>query len=68
MCLPAPEKSIKHTHRCDDRGSFVERRSLAWPRLKHWTLVKLFEQLLPVAVSVGFSLAWIVILLKMKTG
>ena len=42
-----------------------EAKQLDWPRLKHRGLVTVLGQLLPFAVSVGFLLAWIVILIKM---
>ena len=44
-----------------------EAKQLDWPRLKHRSGVTALGQLLPIAVSVGFTLAWIVILIKMKT-
>ena len=42
-----------------------EAKQLDWPRLKYRGLVTVLGQLLPFAVSVGFALAWIVILIKM---
>jgi uncharacterized Tic20 family protein len=39
-----------------------EAKRLDWPRLKHWRLVALLGQLLPFAVTIGFLIAWIVIL------
>ena len=42
-----------------------EAKQLDWPRLENRGLVTVLGQLLPVAVSVGFALAWIVILMKM---
>ena len=41
-----------------------EAKELDWPRLKHWRLVTWLGNLLPVAASVGFLLAWIVIMIK----
>ena len=42
-----------------------EARQLDWPRLRHRSLVTGLGTLLPIAVSVGFFLAWAVILIKM---
>ena len=44
-----------------------ESQQLDWPRLKKRAVVSLLGQLLPVAVSVGFLLAWLVILITMQT-
>ena len=44
-----------------------EAKQLDWPRLKQRKMVSLLGQLLPVAVSVGFLLAWLVILITMET-
>ena len=41
-----------------------EAKQLDWPRLKHQSRVNLLGQLLPFAVSLGFLLAWIVILIE----
>ena len=42
-----------------------EAKQLDWARLDNRGLVSALGQLLPIAVSVGFLLAWIVILIKM---
>jgi hypothetical protein len=42
-----------------------EARQLDWPRLKKGKIVSLFGQLLPIAVSVGFALAWLAILITL---
>ena len=42
-----------------------EAKQLDWPGLKHRGLVTLLGTLLPVVVSVGFTLAWIVILIQL---
>lgn len=41
-----------------------EAKQLDWPRLKHWRLVALLGQLLPFAVTIGFLVAWVVILVS----
>ena len=43
-----------------------EARQLDWPHLRHRRLVTVLGHLLPIAVSVGFFLAWVVILSKME--
>ncbi len=45
-----------------------EAKQLDWPRLRHGSLVTALGQLLPVAVSVGFLLAWLVILMIIEGG
>jgi len=42
-----------------------EGKELNWPRLKHSTSVVLLGQLLPVAVAVGFVLAWVAIMITL---
>ena len=42
-----------------------EAKQLDWPGLKYRGLVTMLGHLLPFAVSAGFLLAWIVILIKM---
>ena len=42
-----------------------EAKQLDWPRLKKRKMVSLLGQLLPIAVSVGFLLAWLAILIQM---
>ena len=42
-----------------------EAKQLDWARLENRGLVSALGQLLPIAVSVGFLLAWVVILIKM---
>lgn len=43
-----------------------EAKELDWPRLEH-PMVLAFGQVLPNAVAVGFLLAWIVILIQLRT-
>jgi len=42
-----------------------EARQLDWPRLRHRRRTTMLGDLLPIAVSGGFFLAWVVILIKM---
>ena len=42
-----------------------EAKQLDWPRLRHRRRVTALGQSLPFAVSLGFALAWIVVLIKM---
>jgi len=41
-----------------------EARQLDWPRLRHRRRMTMLGDLLPIAVSGGFFLAWVVILIK----
>jgi len=40
----------------------LDARQLHWPRLKKWKLVSRLGQLLPIAASVGFMVAWLLVL------
>ena len=44
-----------------------EAKQLDWPRLKQRKTVTLLGNLLPIAASIGFLLAWLVILITMET-
>jgi hypothetical protein len=44
-----------------------ESKHLEWPRLKRWRLVTVLGHLLPIVISLGFMLAWLVILITMRT-
>jgi hypothetical protein len=44
-----------------------EAKQLDWPDLKHRSVVTLMGHLLPIAGSLGFLLAWILILIEMGT-
>ena len=41
-----------------------EARQLGWPRLRRQNAVSVLGNLLPIVASVGFFLAWVVILIK----
>jgi len=43
-----------------------EAQHLDWPSLKHWKLVTVLGHALPIAASVGFLLAWLVILILVE--
>jgi len=43
-----------------------EARQLHWPRLKNSKMVSRLGQLLPVAASVGFMLAWLLIMITTR--
>ena len=45
-----------------------EAKHLDWPRLRHRRQVTVLGQSLPFAVSIGFMLAWVAILIQMATG
>ena len=44
-----------------------EAEQLDWPHLKHRRQVVVLGQLLPYAVSIGFLLAWVAILIQLAT-
>ena len=44
-----------------------EAKDLDWPRLSHRRQVTVLGQLLPYAVSIGFMLAWLAVLIQMGT-
>ena len=43
-----------------------EAQHLDWPSLKHWRLVTVLGNSLPIVASVGFLLAWFVILILVE--
>jgi len=43
-----------------------EAENLDWPNLKHWKLVTALGHSLPIAASVGFLVAWLVILILVE--
>jgi hypothetical protein len=43
-----------------------EATHLDWPSVKRWRLVRVLGHLLPIAASVGFLLAWLVILILVE--
>ena len=45
-----------------------EAKHLDWPHLRHSRQVTVLGQLLPFAVSIGFLLAWLAILIQMGIG
>jgi hypothetical protein len=45
----------------------LEAQGLDWPHVGHTTWVMITGQLLPIAVALGFALAWIVILIQLRT-
>ena len=44
-----------------------EAKDLDWPRLENRSQVNVLGNLLPVAASIGFLLAWVVILINLRT-
>ena len=44
----------------------LDARQLHWPRLRKWKLVSRLGQLLPIAASIGFMLAWFLILITTR--
>ena len=43
-----------------------EAKKLHWPHLKQWKTVSRLGQLLPVAASIGFMLAWVLIMITTR--
>jgi hypothetical protein len=44
----------------------LEKKGLDWPHVGHHTWVMIIGQLLPIVVSLGFTLAWIFILIQLR--
>ncbi|MGE5444864.1 MAG: hypothetical protein ACM3SR_09720 [Ignavibacteriales bacterium] len=52
---------------CNRICEMPEAKQLDWLDLKHRRLVTLMGHLSPIAASVGFLLAWVIVLIKMRT-
>ena len=67
LAMCAAFYAISHWRAERDRiCEMPEAKQLDWPGLKHRSRVTVLGQLLPFAVSLGFALAWIVVLIKME--
>ena len=56
------EWRAEHDRLCEGSAA----KDLDWPRLGHRFLLTVFGHALPVGVSIGFLLAWIVVLIAMR--
>jgi hypothetical protein len=66
LALYAAASAIRQWRAEQDRlCGMPEGQELDWPRLKHRTQVVLLGNLLPVAVALGFALAWVAIMITL---
>jgi hypothetical protein len=66
LALYAAASAIRQWRAEQDRlCGTPEGQELDWPRLKHRTQVVLLGNLLPVAVALGFALAWVAIMITL---
>ena len=67
MAVGAATYAISQWRAERDRISEMpEAKQLEWPHLKHSRLLTLLGQLLPFAVTIGFLVAWVVILVSIS--